>query len=182
MSNKSVQHWDVVNLGDWVADYVAHKLVLRRHTELKCDFSPEAYVFVDQFQLDMVVRNLIENAQQSMEGLESHEIKRIEITVSQEQDQVALQVSDTGRGLDKELLARVFDPLFSTKQYGFGMGLTLSRNLVEFLGGRLDLSSEGKKLGAVATLCLPQASVKLSDGRAQLASLDDSVGGVAELN
>lgn len=61
MGNKSVQHWDVVNLSRWMLDYVENKLQINEGIEVCCDFSPDLMVFVDQIQSDMVVRNLLEN-------------------------------------------------------------------------------------------------------------------------
>lgn len=158
MGNKSVQHWDIVNFSSWMADYVEHKLQINESIEVRCDFPPDLMIFVDQFQLDMVVRNLLENAEHAMIDLPDNSPRAITLSTCREGEYALLRVSDSGRGLERATLNKAFDPLFSTKQYGFGMGLTLSKNLVEFLGGELQLSSQGEMQGAVALLRLPLAS------------------------
>lgn len=158
MGNKSVQHWDIVNFSLWMVDYVENKLQINEGIEVRCEFAPSLMVFVDQFQLDMVVRNLLENAEHAMIDLPENSPRVIALSTCREGEYAQLRVIDSGRGLERATLKKAFDPLFSTKQYGFGMGLTLSKNLVEFLGGELQLSSQGEMQGAVALLRLPLAS------------------------
>jgi|GEM_PF-3399591 len=155
MSNKSNQHWQVVNLAQWMFDYVENKLQIDQSIELRSDLASDLPVFVDQFQLDMVVRNLLENAEHALQNLPHEQQRVIYLKACREGVHAVLEITDTGCGIEKSDLEKVFDPLFSTKQYGFGMGLTLSRNLVEFLGGQLHISSQGEMKGTVAQLRLP---------------------------
>jgi signal transduction histidine kinase len=153
-----VQHWAVVDLSLWMLDYVENKLQINKSIKVRCDFPPGLMIFVDQFQLDMVVRNLLENAEHAMIDLPDNSPRVITLSTCEQGEYALLRVRDSGQGLERVILKKAFEPLFSTKQYGFGMGLTLSRNLVEFLGGELQLSSQGEMQGAVALLRLPLAS------------------------
>ena len=71
-------------------------------------------------------------------------------------DGVLIQVQDSGKGLDPELADRIFEPFFTTKAEGIGMGLSISRSIVEAHGGRL-WTTPGSPHGAVFHLILPAA-------------------------
>jgi len=89
-------------------------------------------VVVDPFQIQQVIANLLSNAVQAMpEG------GRLEISVSQAEGEVCLSVRDTGVGILPEHAKRIFEPLFSTKARGFGLGLSISKNLIEANEGRI---------------------------------------------
>jgi signal transduction histidine kinase len=106
-------------------------------------------VYVDPRQMEQVLQNLVTNACQAMpEG------GHVSISARLEQDEVALCVTDTGHGMSKETVKKVFEPLFTTKKRGIGLGLALSRNLVEANGGRIQVESEEGK-GSAFTVLLP---------------------------
>lgn len=168
MGNKSVKHWNVIELGPWLRDYVNSKLELDPGTELHCDLADGVRVFVDQFQLDLVVRNLFENAQHALGGQTEHNERNIYLQLQSDDHGAVLKLRDTGTGLVQTTLERAFDPLYTTKQYGFGMGLSLSKNLVEFLGGTLSIASEGLQKGAVVELRLPLAR-RIEQGEVEMA-------------
>jgi signal transduction histidine kinase len=67
---------------------------------------------------------------------------------------VAMAVTDTGPGIAAENMARLFEPLFTTKARGIGLGLAVSRKLVEANGGRIEAGSEPDR-GATFTVFLP---------------------------
>jgi signal transduction histidine kinase len=67
---------------------------------------------------------------------------------------IVLEVQDTGSGITPENLKRLFEPLFTTKQRGIGLGLATSKNLIESNGGRIEVSSEPGK-GSLFTVYLP---------------------------
>jgi len=67
---------------------------------------------------------------------------RVTVTTSGEGDNVVLEVSDTGHGISKEEIDKIFDPFFSTKQHRFGMGLSLSKQIVSEHMGEIKVESE----------------------------------------
>jgi signal transduction histidine kinase len=110
-------------------------------------------VVVDRGVMTRVLVNLIENALQAMpEG------GRLEIAAGREQENgrtgVSITVRDTGTGMAPGILARIFEPYFSTKSGGTGLGLAIARRAVEEHGGAIDIRSRPGS-GTVVTLYLP---------------------------
>ena len=121
-------------------------------TELAADL-PQ--IVGDRVQLQQVAMNLIVNSIEAMkevDGLRELVIK----SQRAENEQVHVSVSDTGIGFPPQLAERIFDPFFTTKPQGTGMGLRISRSIIESHSGRLwAVSSPGR--GATFHLSLPAA-------------------------
>jgi PAS domain S-box-containing protein len=94
-------------------------------------------VRADRVQVQQVVMNLILNGIQAMSGVEDRERVVIVRTQPGEGDQVRVAVQDCGIGIDPLDLERIFEPFHTTKAGGMGMGLSISRSIVESHGGRL---------------------------------------------
>jgi C4-dicarboxylate-specific signal transduction histidine kinase len=91
----------------------------------------------DRVQLQQVMLNLIVNAIQSMTGVEDGKRELHISTVSIEPEGVCVAVRDSGHGLRPEILPRLFEPFYTTKPDGMGMGLSICRSIIEAHGGRL---------------------------------------------
>jgi len=111
----------------------------------------------DPVQLQQVILNLIVNAADAMRGIEPREltIQSRRITSST----VGVSVEDTGTGVTEADRSRIFDPLFTTKAGGMGMGLSICRSIIENHGGRIWASS-GAGRGAVFQFELPSTSAR----------------------
>jgi signal transduction histidine kinase len=110
-------------------------------------------VLADRPQLRQVLLNLVSNAYDAMPegGL-------LVIEGAQDKETVRLTVSDTGGGIDDDVLPRLFEPFFTTKAKGIGLGLSVAHRIVEAHGGALEVASRGGT-GASFTLGLPAAVV-----------------------
>jgi signal transduction histidine kinase len=91
----------------------------------------------DRVQLQQVILNLIVNAIQSMSSVEDGNRELHISTVSFEPEGVRVGVRDTGSGLSPESLSHLFEPFYTTKPEGMGMGLSICRSIIEAHGGRL---------------------------------------------
>jgi two-component system sensor kinase FixL len=112
-------------------------------------------VLVDLLQVEQVLLNLIRNAIDAMNEA-GHKGGTIAIEAGQiDKQTVEIRLSDTGPGFPPELLADHFPPFSSTKVEGLGVGLALSRSIIEAHGGRL--STGGSAQGAVVRFTLPIA-------------------------
>jgi signal transduction histidine kinase len=115
-------------------------------------------VFADPPQMVQVLGNLTVNACQAMASA-AGVAKGGKLTISalQQKDMVAVAVKDTGTGISPENMKKLFEPLFTTKVKGIGLGLVVSRKLAEANGGRIEVKSEPGK-GSTFTLVLPVGS------------------------
>jgi PAS domain S-box-containing protein len=108
------------------------KVVLR--TELAANLPS---VMADRVQIQQVLMNLILNGIQAMSTLEDRERVLVVGTLRGEGDEVRVTVQDCGVGIDPENFERIFEAFHTTKPGGMGMGLSISRSIVESHGGRL---------------------------------------------
>ncbi len=90
----------------------------------------------DRVQLQQVLINLVVNAQQAMAGQEDDE-PTLHIKTSCTDGNVVVSLQDTGPGVPEEALERIFDPFYSTRKAGMGMGLAISRSIVTANGGQM---------------------------------------------
>ncbi len=94
-------------------------------------------VLGDRVQLQQVILNLVMNAIQATTGIVDRPKKVTIATRVVEPDQAQVTVEDSGTGLDPDTAARIFEPFYTTKSGGMGMGLSISRSIVQKHGGRL---------------------------------------------
>jgi signal transduction histidine kinase len=112
---------------------------------------PLPQVIVDRTLVARALANIVENALHAMPG-----DGRLHLTSHVDDGFVQIRVEDTGVGMDEEALARVFEPYFSTKTTGTGLGLPIARRNVELSGGTIAVDSE-KGRGTAVTIRLPVA-------------------------
>jgi nitrogen fixation/metabolism regulation signal transduction histidine kinase len=117
-------------------------------------------VDVDRHLLGRAIVNVIENALHAMPGE-----GRLTLTIDRRSDAVVVDITDTGVGMDDEALGRIFEPYFSTKATGTGLGLTIARRNVELSGGTIAVRSE-KGVGTTVTITLPLANTEALEPRA----------------
>jgi C4-dicarboxylate-specific signal transduction histidine kinase len=110
-------------------------------------------IHADRVQLQQVILNLIVNGIQAMNDVADSE-RDLLITTEGTEDGVRLEVRDTGPGLSPEKLKRLFEPFYTTKPNGMGMGLSICRSIIEAHGGRLWATGHASQ-GAVFQFTIP---------------------------
>jgi signal transduction histidine kinase len=125
----------------------------RLDISLQIDVSGPLPIHGDVTQLQQVILNLLNNAMESFEGVQGRAFS-ISITGARRGDWVELRIADNGCGIAKDLQSDVFALFKTSKDKGMGVGLWLSRSVVEGHAGRLELASEPSS-GAVFSLALP---------------------------
>ena len=116
----------------------AKKPAVAVHLDLAEDLPP---VFVDSLQIEQVILNLVQNAIDAMSGT-GRARREVAINTSVQSDRyLAVTVSDLGTGLKPEDSDRIFEPFYSTKHKGMGMGLAICRTIIEAHGGTLSATA-----------------------------------------
>jgi two-component system sensor histidine kinase HydH len=110
----------------------------------------DVVVYGDVKQLETVFANLILNAIQAISGS-----GRIMIQAAEIDDETVIDVIDNGHGIEKENIPKIFEPLFTTKQHGTGLGLASCKSIVESHSGTIECSSIVNK-GTVFTIRFPK--------------------------
>jgi C4-dicarboxylate-specific signal transduction histidine kinase len=149
-----------VNLNEMIGEVVELVQFELHETELQLELANQLpYVLADRVQLQQVLLNLILNAVEAMRSVSDRpRLLRIE-TVAHEADSVLVIVQDSGVGLKPEAIERLFETFYTTKPAGLGMGLSISRSVIESHGGRLWAKcSDGP--GATFQFSLPAESEK----------------------
>jgi PAS domain S-box-containing protein len=126
---------------------------------LERDLKADDDVVIDREKFRQVVGNLVENAAQALKDPAwdaplGHE-RRITVRTESAGPHVRLAVIDTGPGIPAHVLPRIFEPLFTTKGFGVGLGLPTVRQIVEKHGGTIDVTSAGAG-GTTVTVWLPR--------------------------
>lgn len=107
---------------------------------------------IDRTQLIRIITNLVKNAIQSIP--DQQEEKAILVTIKRDKNNVLITVSDNGIGIAPEYFNRIFEPKFTTKSSGMGLGLGIIRNIIENYKGTITLESK-KRIGTTFTVSLP---------------------------
>jgi C4-dicarboxylate-specific signal transduction histidine kinase len=110
-------------------------------------------VLADRVQVQEVILNLFQNALEALSGSDGPRELSIGSRAVQG-SQVVVDVKDTGKGIDAATLEQLFDPFYTTKPEGMGIGLALSRSMIEAHGGRL-WAMQNSPRGAIFLFSLP---------------------------
>ncbi len=124
-----------------------------RDLTLRVDVPLDLAVLGDRDQLGQVIMNLVRNAAEA--SRDSGKVIVIE-GCRLDSGRIQVSVADSGRGMDPELLERIYDPYFTTKSYGLGVGLALCKSIVERHKGTIHLENRPEG-GAIARIVLPPA-------------------------
>jgi signal transduction histidine kinase len=137
-------------------------LAIAREVDLTSFIAPTSLpIKGDLIQLQQVIVNLIVNAMDAMSSMPSAE-RRITVSTARDGNSADLSVSDVGPGIPVDKLKEVFEPFFSTKPQGMGMGLSIARTIVEAHGGQLSAENQAGR-GAVFRIRLPLAALPDAD-------------------
>lgn len=122
-----------------------------KYIEFKCD-KEEILAKFDRTQLIRVVTNLVKNA---IQALGETDDPKIVVSVEDEEETVLLSVCDNGSGISEENKEKIFEPKFTTKSSGMGLGLAMVKNIVETYNGSISFVSKQNK-GTIFNVRFPK--------------------------
>ena len=141
---------DIREIVDHVGALIREDHGRAHDVELSVRVDPVVPAFpFDADQITQVVWNIALNGVEAMDGC-----GRLSIAVGLSEAQVAIAITDTGRGMPAEELRRIFEPFYSKKAAGTGLGLTIARRIVAAHGGRIEIESTPGR-GTCFTILLP---------------------------
>ena len=149
----------VINLNDLLASTLRllHSELVKRKinvdTELKAELPP---VSGDSVELQQVLINLMMNAMEAMASAPPSERTLSIVTRETNEGNVEVSIRDQGPGMPPDELEKTFEPFFSTKEGGLGLGLSICSNIIKSHGGQITLRNAGGG-GMVATTSLPKS-------------------------
>lgn len=111
-------------------------------------------VDADPYFLHQALENVVRNAREALSELDVDAVRRVVLSVRRRGGEAIIEVRDTGPGIDAARLATVQEPFITSKSKGMGLGLPISREIVEGHGGRLELRSK-PGVGTTASVILP---------------------------
>jgi signal transduction histidine kinase len=145
--------FDILNIGDLIKKTISllSQQVKKKQIEINTDFGErELTIIGDRKQLQQVLWNITLNAVQSIEGKGF-----VTIAMTGDDSTVKIIIKDTGKGISQEQLTSVFQPFFTTKHKGTGLGITISKRIIEQHHGTIGIKSETGK-GTIVSITLPK--------------------------
>ncbi|WPO79650.1 HAMP domain-containing sensor histidine kinase [Flavobacterium sp. KACC 22761] len=121
----------------------------KENIEIVNSISRNYFITVDAQQIEQVLINLLTN---SINALKKTNQKQIFISAEAKENRTFMKISDNGTGIEKEIENKIFLPFFTTRNEGAGIGLTLSKNIIEAHGGYINYKNENGK--TVFEICL----------------------------
>lgn len=152
-TRKKNPNLQATELGPWLEELLAEQ-ELPDPVQLDSRLVQGVHASIDRDHLRRAVINIVTNASQALEGSERGG-GLITVTTSLVDDSAVISVHDNGPGIPDETRERIFEPLFSTKGFGIGLGLSIVKEIVESHNGTVQIESE-PGTGTAVALCLPR--------------------------
>ncbi|MBF6607791.1 MAG: GHKL domain-containing protein [Flavobacterium sp.] len=144
---------ELVNIGDLMNESIAilRPMLDANRIDIRNEVDLPKSVMVDPKQIGQVFINLLTN---SIYAVSETSKKQIVVTSFLSDNRVTIVISDSGQGIDNQIRDKIFLPFFTTRKDGAGIGLTLSKNIIEAHGGHLNQQSENGVTSFVITLVI----------------------------
>jgi signal transduction histidine kinase len=140
----------VVQVIDDMISYLRSRISAKVTLELRPSPPAEIVVPLNMHLFEWVIENLCKNAVDAMEGNGT-----VTIEITEDVNHIHIDVSDTGKGIPKSRFRTIFNPGFTSKQRGWGLGLTLSRRIIEnYHSGKIFVKSSSINKGTTFRIVL----------------------------
>jgi signal transduction histidine kinase len=147
-------HLQPVAIDEWLTEQVVDEDI-PHSISVVLDCQSGARVLIDRERLRRAILNLLQNAWQALtESEHDRDQPTVAISTRVVDGRLALRIADNGPGIPEDIRERIFDPLFSTKSFGVGLGLPLVRQIIDQHGGEISVVTNLDE-GTTITLSLP---------------------------
>ncbi len=149
----SVLRLEMVNIDTWLKK-ISDDFTIPAGVDFVMDLQADTELYIDSAKLCRVMINLIDNACQAMQEDENVTTESLLLQSQSDGNKVELKVIDSGPGMSEEVLAQIFQPLFSTKGFGVGLGLPMVKQIIEQHHASIEVCSE-LGCGTTVTIAFP---------------------------
>jgi signal transduction histidine kinase len=151
ISREGILHPEILDLREVIQETIQpYERLLSERIAIREIFEGEDFSLRgDKSRIKIALRNLLINAIEAIRGK-----GRITLRAAPKGKYLVLEIRDTGSGMERAVLERIFEPYFSTKEVGTGLGLPIAKKIIEDHGGTIQISSEPGK-GTAVTIVLP---------------------------
>lgn len=140
-------------------DYLKIRISTKVHFDIRDELPEGQKAMVNKYLFEWVIENIIKNAVDSLAGEGNIEIRFF----INKNNEIVIDIADDGKGISQKNISKIFDPGFSTKQRGWGLGLTLGKRIINnYHGGKLYLKFTELNVGSVFRIILPPYTEKES--------------------
>lgn len=148
-----------INISNLIKDVLKlfSEQAARENIKLTSDCDPRLEINIDERKIRQVLINLVKNAFEAFS--DQSENKTVNILIKSRRQEVIIEVEDNGRGIDPQILPFIWDLYYSTKDTGNGIGLSVTRKIIEAHQGSISVTSEIGR-GSIFTVLLPLSKKK----------------------
>ena len=152
ISKETALQKEAFDIKEVVQETIApYKKILAERITLKETYEGEDFILMgDKTKINIALRNVFTNAVEAIGGQ-----GEIEVLVCSDKEALTIEIKDSGVGMDQQTLNRIFEPYYSTKEVGTGLGLTIAKKIIEDHEGKIEASSQ-KNVGTKITIFLPR--------------------------
>ncbi len=150
-SKSELQKRDIVNLVSQSIEYLKARMPVNTEFDIQIP-GKEIIIPLNSVLFEWVIENLVTNAVDAMKGK-----GKISVSITEEENKIVINISDTGDGIDRSIIKNIFKPGVTSKKRGWGLGLSLSKRIIEeYHKGSIFVMKSEKGKGTTFTIRLPK--------------------------
>jgi len=150
-SKSELQKRDIVSLVSQSIEYLKARMPVNTEFDIQVPIK-EIIIPLNSVLFEWVIENLVTNAVDAMKGK-----GKISVSITEEENKIVINISDTGDGIDRSIIKNIFKPGVTSKKRGWGLGLSLSKRIIEeYHKGSIFVMKSEKRKGTTFTIRLPK--------------------------
>jgi signal transduction histidine kinase len=150
-SKSELQKRDIVSLVAQSIEYLKARMPVNTEFDIQVP-NKEIHIPLNSVLFEWVIENLVTNAVDAMKGK-----GKISVSITEEENKIVINISDTGDGIDRSIIKNIFKPGVTSKKRGWGLGLSLSKRIIEeYHKGSIFVMKSEKGKGTTFTIRLPK--------------------------